>query len=241
MDLNSLFSDVTIGKDTSGYLKLSFEGIAVGTTAGKWFVEREGHLLDVTGLTLDGADKLIYKIPVRELQPGDLIVTAEKPSFSALFVKEVLEEGNVIRGINPERAEDVTYVPPENLLKLRLFMKVVSLFNLGDGEMSNNALLPLILLNANTSSGAGDDHLKTLLLFEAMGSDNQLDPSLVPLLLLDGNKGDSLEMLLLLRMLDDGSGGLGGLFGPTRQRSYRRPGVPTAGARPKVSSSPEGK
>jgi hypothetical protein len=206
MDLHSLLPDVTIGRDTSGYLKLSPHGVAVGTDGGRWFVHRDAQLVDVTPLVFDGMDGLIYKVPVpaKEVTHGDLLIIAEQPSFSALFVHEVRPVPGrfVIEGINPERAEYVSYSPPENLLKQRMVIKVMNPFKNWKPETTDDSWLQLALLSGYASNGARDDRLKAWVTWQLMGQGKPIDNNLLLLLaLLDGGPGGNLETLIASKML----------------------------------------
>jgi hypothetical protein len=128
MNLNSILNGVSIGKDTSGNFKLSLEGLAVRTSDGKFLAVKKDRLLDVSELTLDGADGFVYRLPVqkRDVERGDLIITSENP-FSVVFVDGVENDGSV-KGVDPGTHERVEYIPPTNVLvDVHLYVKVVSL------------------------------------------------------------------------------------------------------------------
>jgi hypothetical protein len=219
MDIKSVFGGVSIGKDTSGYFKISANGLAVKTLDGKYITyvrdpahANKDHLLDVSGLTLDGGDNFIYRIPVTEVERGDLIITSETP-FSALFVRDDAKANEKLSGLDPQSNRLVDYVLPTNLFNVRFFVKVFNLIQGGGlgklapgGKPLDPNLLQLLLLGDKT-----DDSLALFLLAQGLGggalAGKALDiNSLIPLLLLSdkGGKSDILTILLLTQILGQG-------------------------------------
>lgn len=226
----SIFGGVAIGKDTSGNLKLSVRGLAaqnpnthrfilVGTTGG------EKGPIDVTELILPSADKYIYRLPVTadNVMQGDIIVKSDSP-FNVIFVDKVDDGGRAVHGVELITSDRVVYLPPATFFGPRLFVKAVSIFDLfglhhpGTGTSGTAAGTPmgidpnfLFLLTmgdtGSTSVGSGggsgskNDPLAELLLLQSLAG-NRADLSrLIPLLLLRGQGGDSLETILLLQSL----------------------------------------
>jgi hypothetical protein len=175
------------------------------------FVARDGDgFFDVGDFVFDGGDKFVYRLPVGEhqVEPGDLLVISDTP-FQALFVKAV--KGGAIIGLDPHSGSIVEYLPRANMFGIKFFVKAISLIeNLGSGPTTD--LLPLLLLGGdNDITGAGESNggLTTLLLLQSLGGGSTLDMSkLLPLLLLNGNKGDGVESLLLMQALGSNFGGL---------------------------------
>ena len=217
MDTKAIFGRVRIGKDTSGNFKLSFKGLAVRTEDGKFFAKDGDHMLDVSDLTLDGAEGYIYRLPVQSVKPGDLIITSENP-FDVLFVQAVGEDGG-LSGLDPRNNTVVDYVQPTNLFNVQFFVKVVSLVDVLGGNTANEQLLPFLLLANRSERGRTDDSLTTLLMLQALGG-NPLDGNslLLPLLLMDG-KSDALEMFFLMQVLGGSKSPLADLFGQPPARS----------------------
>src|SRR5262249_3673408 len=114
MNLKSIFGGVSIGKDTSGNVKLSAKGLAVRVSDNKYVAAEGNELIDVGGAVFDGGEKYIYRLPVRldDVQAGDLIITSESP-FQALFV--IRKRGNSISGLDPRTSVQVDYIPTVNL------------------------------------------------------------------------------------------------------------------------------
>jgi hypothetical protein len=190
MNLRSLLPDVSIGRDTSGHLKLSPTAVAVGTAAGRWLVEQEGELVDLTGLVFEDLEGLISKIPIPAagVRSSDRIVTAERPLFSTQFVHEVRDSDQSMEGISSGCAEVVRYAPPENLLKGRRLVKVFTVFANGDESVTDDKWLPVLPLSRDARNAAGDDRLGMLPLGQLTGSIKPIDAGLLPLLLLEGTR-----------------------------------------------------
>ncbi len=81
MNGRALFGGLRIGPDTSGNFRLSLGGqLAVRSTAEDQYVvfdQQQGRLIDVTGLTLDVAEDFIFRVPVQQVNQGDLILISE--------------------------------------------------------------------------------------------------------------------------------------------------------------------
>jgi hypothetical protein len=202
MNLQSVFGSVAIGKDTSGNFKQSMYGLAVKATADGRFVARhKNELVDVTDLTIDGTENLIYRLPTKKPTPKkDIIIRSDNP-FSVLFVEEVLA-GGTVKGIDPATGDVQEYRPVTNLLSTNFFVTVVGPDSLLEGK-DENELLPFLLLG-NQSAGANtSDPLTTLLLMQSLGSKKLDNKALMTLMLLRGGtaggSNDPLTLMLALR------------------------------------------
>jgi len=214
---------VSIGQDTSGYFKLSFNGLAVKAPDGRFLAyvrdskdKTKDHLLDVSELTLDGTDNFIYRIPVpfKKVKRGDLVITSEDP-FSAVFARDDADANGQFSALNPEDNTKTEYIQPANLFNIQFFVKVFSPIAVGGlaaGALGGGAfeekLLPLLLLGDKK-----DDGLAKLLLLQglsggALGGKALEGNNLLPLLLLSdkGGKSNLLEILLLLQALEGEEG-----------------------------------
>jgi hypothetical protein len=128
LSISSLFP-IQLGMDTSNNFALSLSGLAVRTPDGR-FVTKERHrdrLLDVTALTVP-VNPYVYRLPVTRIHPGDLIVTADPPNFSALYVVIVDPEGrsNAFVGLDTGTAQQVLYIATRNPF-LNFYVRAVSL------------------------------------------------------------------------------------------------------------------
>jgi hypothetical protein len=206
MDVKSLFGGVAIGKDTSGNLKPSFNRLAVKDWAGRFVSMDPDHetLIDNVNFVIDGADSYVYRIPVKEVNKGDVIIKSDNP-FDALFVLE--QDNGQITGLNPLTKNRETYSPPHNLLLqgAQFFVKAISLVDaVGDGDFGRN-LLPLILLSDGFGTGTGNtgssSNLTSLILLQTLGGRAIDLNKLLPFLVLSDSKGDGAEKLLALQGL----------------------------------------
>jgi len=206
MDVKSLFGGVAIGKDTSGNLKPSFNKLAVKDWSGK-FVSMDPDnetLINNENFVIDGGDSYVYRVPVKEVNRGDLIIKCDNP-FDVLFVLEQ-HDGKIV-GLNPLTKNHETYSPPHNLLfqNVQFFVKAVSLVDaIGDGDFGRN-LLPLILLSdgfgTTTGSTGSSSSLTSLILLQALGGKDVDLNKLLPFLVLSESRGDSAGKLLALQGL----------------------------------------
>jgi hypothetical protein len=134
-DSSSLFG-VQLGKDTTNTFALSVHGLAVLTPSGRYVAKRRKRnaLVDVSLLALPGVDPLVFRLPVKRVKPGDLIMVSESP-LSVLYVLETYSDRpREIRGLDPYTGEAVDYSLTENLFNLNFFVQVTSLFDLLSGE-----------------------------------------------------------------------------------------------------------
>jgi hypothetical protein len=218
MNIQSIISSVAIGKDTSGNFKQSMYGLAVRSGPdGKFVARHEGELVDVTDLTFDGTENLVYRLPKKKLTPKkDIIIRSDNP-FSVLFVDEV--GGGTVRGIDPATGEVQEYRPVTNLLNTHFFVAAVgpeSLLGKDEGNDDNELLLLLLLGNQGTGVNTADP-LTTLLLMRSLGSKEIDSKALMMLLLLrggaSGGGNDSLALMLALQG--------GDLFGEEKRKGPR--------------------
>jgi hypothetical protein len=210
MNLTSILNGISIGKDTTGNFRLCPEGLAVRTVAdGKFFVAKNEGLLDVSDLTIDGAENFVYRVPVRpnDVRKGDLIVTSENP-FSVLFV-DTVDSNGVLSGVDPGEQERSEHVPTTNLLiGSPLYVKVICLIDTGSFGKGKESLLPFLLLGAG-SPGSNSDLVTTLLISQALRGKG-MDSKLLELLLLKDGTSGSVDNLLVLSLI--GGTPLSGLF-----------------------------
>jgi len=213
MDLKSLFGGVSIGRDASGNIKMSFAGdglaLAIRSVEGQFVTRDKEGLKNVTDLTLDAFEGAVLRLPVTTVKEGDVIVMSETP-FTAAFIDEVSTGGKVRVAKTDGTVTD--FEPPANLLGQRFFIKATNLLeSFGDGGDDKSLLFLMLLLGKGEGGESSDSLLPLLLLMQQGqgGSSSQLSNPLLLVLLLRGGKGDNmLETLLLLQAL--GGGILGG-------------------------------
>ena len=167
MTAESIIGSVAIGKDTSGNFKQSFYGLAVRPTPdGPFFARQEDKLVDVTNLTLDGTENLIYRIPKKTVSNKDIIVRSDNP-FSVMFVQEFHKDGSVW-GIDPATQSVVHYLPVTNPLGVNFFVTVVGPEKLLE-ENDDNELMRFAILS-NQGTAATTDPLTTIAWMRSLGS-----------------------------------------------------------------------
>jgi hypothetical protein len=134
--LPCLLFGIQIGLDTSNNFALSVDphsveiGLAVRTPSGRFLrmERRHDRLIDVTSLVV-AVNPWAYRLPVppEDVRSGDLIITADPPDFSALYVLD-REEGGRILGLDTGTCQEVRFSPAVNPF-LNFYVKVVSLFD----------------------------------------------------------------------------------------------------------------
>jgi hypothetical protein len=127
-DLTTLFG-LPLGLDATGNFAMSPRGLAVRTPDGRFVRKEKGteRLLDVSALILP-IDPCVYRLPSRTVEPDDLIVTGDPPSFAALYVLEIHED-SCVEGLDVGTAERVRYCAPRNLF-ITYYVRAVSLLDM---------------------------------------------------------------------------------------------------------------
>jgi hypothetical protein len=170
---------VQIGNDVTGVFAMSLYGLAVIRPDSRLVVHREGDLLDVTAFLLPGVDPGVFRIPVPEVFPGELIVTSDSP-LSLLYVLERTEAG--VRGLDPFTGNIVRYIAPLNPF-FNYFVRLQSLFGL------------LFAETGEIEEEIGED--------ERRDRDDRFPSFLLPLLLLgfQGQNTSLITLVLLMQLL----------------------------------------
>jgi hypothetical protein len=215
MDLKSLFGGVSVGRDTSGNIKVSFVGdkfaLAIRSTGGDFYIREKNGIKNVTDLTVDAFEGMVLRLPVKEVKEGEIVVLSESP-FTAAFIDEVGTGGTVRVAKTDGSVTD--FEPPANLLGQRFYVKATNLMeSFGSGGGDKNLLLLMLLLGKGDSGTQSDSLLPFLLLqLGEDGSGGALTNPLLLALLLRADKGDWLQTLLLMQALGGGvlGGGSGG-------------------------------
>lgn len=229
MDTQTLLGSVAIGPDKSGSFKLSPYGIAVKNPSGRFLARHEGQLVDVTELAIDTSEGSTYRLPVSRVRADDLLIRSDNP-LSALFVEQNDDTG-LIMGTDAATGERVTYRAPMNLLRTRLYVKVVNLYEgaLG-GDGDERELLPLLLLAQSSSGATGMDSLLAVLALKSGDSNDDSNEMLTRALLLSGaisgtgaGAGSNNLGLLLALQGSDLFGAEGGRRGRQRRQRAHSP------------------
>ena len=157
MNLQSLLGGIAIGRDTTGNFRPILKGVAVRIEKNRFVGLDNGELLDMTPLTFDNADDIVYRMPIKDPNKGDLIVISDNP-LRTLFVQEVLGNGH-LTGLDPINSAVIDYAPTANLLKLKFYIKVVSLVDAMVGRTDQDKLLLSLLGKGDGRSGIHDNLL----------------------------------------------------------------------------------
>jgi hypothetical protein len=201
MNLQSLLGGIAIGRDNSGNFRPSLKGVAVRSERGRFVGLDNGQLLDVTPLTFDNADDIVYRMPIKDPKGGDLIVISDSP-LRALFVQDVLDNGH-LKGLDPINSAVINYAPTTNLLNVKFYVKVVSLVDAVVGKADEDKLLLLSLLGKGDGrAGVGENLLPWLLM--QLGGGQVIDQYLMRLLLIRSvgtTTGGAAEVLIVQHLM----------------------------------------
>ncbi|MNQ36060.1 hypothetical protein D3C85_495700 [compost metagenome] len=252
-----------IGPDQSGKFKISMLGLAMKDDSGSFvaYNREAGEMTDVMDMTFDGMDGAIFRLPVTEVEEGDLISHGK----DLLYVEEV--NGNRVSALNPFTSKVETVVPKGNLFGFKFFIKVVSLFDqmlggFGEPDPKNpmKSVMPFMMMSMMSGNGGKDEYgrakqsngfesmLPMLMLPQLMGGKEEgaaFDiQSILPFMLMSGMNGgqgngnNMMQMLMMTQLLGTQGEG-GGLFGSlttkkTKTKSSRR----QSAQQPKETSTP---
>jgi hypothetical protein len=204
MNLQTLFSGIAIGRDNSGNFRPSLKGLAVRTEKSRFVSIENDQLLDVTPFTFDNVDDVVFRMPIRNPRKGDLIVISDAP-LRTLFVQEVHANGH-LRGLDPINSAVIDYAPTGNLLKLKFYVKVMSLLDAMGGKTDHDKLLFLSLIGKSDGRTGADENLLLSLLLKKSDGAQDFDKDMMLLLLMRGagsGAGGAAEILLLQHLLKD--------------------------------------
>lgn len=200
---NNMNMPFDFGFCTDEQVRLSFYGLAVKNTSGKYvsYNAETNEIIDVDIINFKG-NKLFYKMPVaiKDVAAGDTIIHARKP----MFVKKVNEEEKTIIAIDPCAGEEKTIMITRSPFGFDFCTKIISLIDMNKGkETANNAnpfgnMLPFLLM-----SESEDKNEINPLLFMAMGNENfKENPMMMYFLMNNDNKNkDLLPMMLMMNQL----------------------------------------
>lgn len=228
-----------IGPDQSGKFKISMMGLAMKDESGSFvaYNREQGEMTDVMDMTFDGMEGAIFRLPVVEVEEGDLISHGK----DLLYVETV--NGNRVTALNPFTSKLEVVVPKGNLFGFKFFIKVVSLFDqmmggFGEPDPKNpmKSVAPFLMMSMMGGSKKEEGYgsrggqqqsngfeaiLPMLMLPQLMGNKEEgagFDiQSILPLMMFSGMNGgqgngnNMMQMFAMTQLL--GNQGEGGLFG----------------------------
>jgi len=129
---------IQIGLDTTNNFALSVDPddfevrLAVKTPNGRYVTKerKRERLIDVTAF-ISNANPFACRLPVEwdEVHEGDLIVTADPPNFSALYVLTKYGHHGKLLGLDTGSSQITDFALPDNPF-LNFFVRVVSVVDL---------------------------------------------------------------------------------------------------------------
>ena len=174
-------------------VRMSLYGMAIKNAAGTYvaYDAKSKQVMDVDILNFEGANKLMYKMPValKDVRSGDVVVHNRKPCF----VQMVCDD-NRFKVLDIFDGEEKTIVPARSPFGWDFLTKVVCLYNFNNADTNNpfGNMLPLLLL----SDGKTDDMLPFLLMSQN-GADFATNPMLMYALMSGKGNNDMLPFLLM--------------------------------------------
>lgn len=174
-------------------VRMSLYGMAIKNAAGTYvaYDANSKQVMDVDILNFEGANKLMYKMPVaiKDVRSGDVVVHNRKPCF----VQMVCDD-NRFKVLDIFDGEEKTIVPARSPFGWDFLTKVVCLYNFNNADTNNpfGNMLPLLLL----SNGKTDDMLPFLLMSQG-GADFATNPMLMYALMSGKGNNDMLPFLLM--------------------------------------------
>lgn len=183
-------------------IRLSMYGLAIQNAAGTWvsYDQKNGTIIDVDILNFDGG-RFMFKLPVtiKDIKVGDIIIHNRVP----MFITEIDDAGKLF-AVDVRAGEEKCIIPTRNMFGFDFVTKVVSLLEAMSGTPNPDQpfgnMLPMLLLGSRdegnidplmlmflTQGVKGIDASNPWMLYALM-KDNDNTNSILPLLLLAGNK-----------------------------------------------------
>lgn len=186
------------GPCTGDNIRMSMYGLAVKNASGTWvsYNKDSRQIIDVDILNFDGS-RFMFKMPVaiKDIQIGDIVVHNRVP----MFITEIDDCGKLF-AVDVRAGEEKCIIPTRNMFGFDFVTKIVSLFDaIGSAPSPDQPfgnMLPLLL--AGSENGDGIDPMTMLLLTQSGNGIDTSNPLLLYALLKDRGDTDSLLPLLLL-------------------------------------------
>ena len=186
------------GPCTGDNIRMSIYGLAVKNASGTWvsYNKDSRQIIDVDILNFDGS-RFMFKMPVaiKDIQIGDIVVHNRVP----MFITEIDDCGKLF-AVDVRAGEEKCIIPTRNMFGFDFVTKIVSLFDVIGSAPSPDQpfgnMLPLLL--AGSENGDGIDPMTMLLLTQGENGIDTSNPLLLYVLLKDREDTDSLLPLLLL-------------------------------------------
>ena len=162
-------------------VRMSLYGLAVKNKAGTWvsYDAKAGDIMDVDILNFDGA-KFLYRMPVaiKDIAIGDVIVHNGVP----MFVIAIATNGTYITGVDPVNGERKDIMLPRSPFGFNFATKVVNFL----GNM---------MIGATAENPFGN-----MWMLMAMSGDNKDMSDILPLMMLSGANGGTMDSNMLMFM-----------------------------------------
>ena len=186
------------GPCTGDNIRMSMYGLAVKNAAGTWvsYNKDSRQIIDVDILNFDGS-RFMFKMPaaIKDIKVGDIVVHNRVP----MFITEIDDCGKLF-AVDVRAGEEKCIIPTRNMFGFDFVTKIVSLFDMIGSAPSPDQpfgnMLPLLL--AGSENGDGIDPMTMLLLTQGGNGIDTSNPLLLYALLKDREDTDSLLPLLLL-------------------------------------------
>ena len=165
--------NLEMGPASGQEFKLSFIGqVAIKTDEGfVAFDSEKEELTDVTGFTMD-FEGAFYKMPTAKVEVGDLISQGGQYGY----VTEVKKKKLSVLFVNT--GEVKTIVPTKSPFGMNFYTKIVSMFDMvnGEGSKSNGLFgdmnpMMMMMMSGNGSSPFGGDMMNMMMMSQMMGGE----------------------------------------------------------------------
>lgn len=189
---NKSMFNFDFGKVTSDAVRISMYGIAVKNIDGRYvsYDVKTHSIMDVEILNMP-ADNFLYKMPVaiKDVKAGDVVIHNRVP----MFVVETHESTMKVIDIR-EGMEKEIYLT-KSPFGFNFATKVVSLMDVAGNKADENnpfgSMLPLMFMN-------DADPTMTMMMLMNQNTNLAQNPTMLYLLMKDGNQKDMLPMLLMM-------------------------------------------
>jgi len=216
MNLSKMFGNMEFGKLSDGRFAMSPKGIAVRDSEGSWitFEPKTCSVTNVADMVFKSGGDSFFKMPVNQVNVGDIILHKEK----VLFASEIRPDGR-IEAYDFGANETIVVHPIKSIMgNMLFFTKVISLFSLmgiQDGnpenmDMSNIMSNPMMMMLMMGDSGddimggqMGDIMMMNMMSGIFNGNNDGTDINkMLPFLMMSGDSSmDPFEMMMMMNMM----------------------------------------
>lgn len=192
MNLEKIFGGkIGLVKDNNIKIGMNMK-IAIKSSTGDYKTIDNGVLTNISDFAFETGIFIMPKL-VGKVSVGDII--AKDNEF--IYIISVNLEKKQFTGINYSTGQIATYTMQSHILLGQEYVRVLT--SMFDG-MSNSNMLPFLLMSGDSFSNIFENNSSLLMLSMFNQQNGTQNNNLLPLMLLSENKGNNMEMFMMMQM-----------------------------------------